>query len=85
MISANLIAQSAADVWHIEINPESDRLLASNLSASVVSCPIIFCFTDHRALTFNYALALGNLTLRDRKAFRPREHEAETFKSDSED
>src|SRR6516165_6836218 len=28
MFSANLIAQSAADVWHIEINPESDRLLA---------------------------------------------------------
>src|SRR6516164_1889593 len=27
MFSANLIAQSAADVWHIEINPESDRLL----------------------------------------------------------
>jgi hypothetical protein len=27
MISANLIAQSAADVWHIEINPKSDRLL----------------------------------------------------------
>src|SRR6516165_4864730 len=29
MISANLIAQSAADVWHIEINPKSDRLLES--------------------------------------------------------
>ena len=27
MFSANLIAQSAVDVWHIEINPESDRLL----------------------------------------------------------
>ena len=27
MFSANLIAQSAADIWHIEINLESDRLL----------------------------------------------------------
>jgi hypothetical protein len=32
MFSANLIAQSAADVWHIEINPESDRLLVKKLT-----------------------------------------------------
>jgi hypothetical protein len=27
--TGHLIAQSAADVWHMEINPESDRLLGS--------------------------------------------------------
>ena len=31
MIFANLIAQSAADIWHIEINLESDRLLGGRL------------------------------------------------------
>ena len=36
---ANLIAQSAADVRHIEINPESDRLLGVNQTAKVDAIP----------------------------------------------
>src|SRR6516162_4224867 len=37
MISANLIAQSAADVRHIEINPESDRLLGNRKTFTFVA------------------------------------------------
>jgi hypothetical protein len=38
MFSANLIAQSAADVRHIEINPESDRLLDGRVPGRAQKC-----------------------------------------------